>query len=330
MFNTLDPLLVSVLAAYSFVLIAAIMLGGKLPTLIRMTHTRTQLVMSFVSGLMLGIAIFHLLPHAIYTIASDQAVEIAARWTMFGLLVMFLLLRVFHFHHHDLSDDAHESQCVEHAGDDHHHHDKHLSTKPVSWMGIALGLTIHTMIDGVALAASMQADWSLLSDYQGLTVLVGLGVFLAILLHKPLDALTISSLMSDSGASKTKRRLVMFGFAIICPLSAFAALWGINFISSGHGLYVGAALAFSAGVFLCISLSDLLPEVHFHSHDRLKMTVVLLLGVGLALALVSVEPAHRHSEDNSEGNSESAVVLEIEAESNSDIHSSHHHSEGEH
>ena len=330
MLNTLDPLLVSVLAAYSFVLVAAIMLGGKLPTLIRMTHTRTQLVMSFVSGLMLGIAIFHLLPHAIYTIASDQAVEIAARWTMLGLLVMFLLLRVFHFHHHDLSDDAHESQCVEHAGDDHahHHHDKSSSTKPVSWMGIALGLTIHTMIDGVALAASMQADWSLLSDNQGLTVLVGLGVFLAILLHKPLDALTISSLMSDSGASKTKRRLVMFGFAIICPLSAFAALWGINVISSGHGLYVGAALAFSAGVFLCISLSDLLPEVHFHSHDRLKMTIVLLLGVGLALALVSVEPVHRHSD----GYSESAAVIAIEAasESNSDIHSAHQHSEGEH
>ncbi|HAB55525.1 MAG TPA: hypothetical protein DCE61_03905 [Cellvibrionales bacterium] len=322
MFNTLDPLLVSVLAAYSFVLVAAIMLGGKLPTLIRMTHTRTQLVMSFVSGLMLGIAIFHLLPHAIYTIASDQAVEIAARWTMLGLLVMFLLLRVFHFHHHDLSDDAHESQCVEHVGDDHahHHHDKSSSTKPVSWMGIALGLTIHTMIDGVALAASMQADWSLLSDNQSLTVLVGLGVFLAILLHKPLDALTISSLMSDSGASKTKRRLVMFGFAIICPLSAFAALWGINFISSGHGLYVGAALAFSAGVFLCISLSDLLPEVHFHSHDRLKMTIVLLLGVGLALALVSVEPVHRHSE--------AEVAIEIKAES--DLYSIHHHSETMH
>ena len=321
MFNIIDPLLFSVLAAYSFILVAAIMLGGKLPTLIRMTHTRTQLVMSFVSGLMLGIAIFHLLPHAIYTIASDQAVDIAARWTMFGLLVMFLLLRVFHFHHHDMSDDAHETQCVEHAGDDHaHHHDKSSSTKPVSWMGIALGLTIHTMIDGVALAASMQADWSMLSGHQGLTVLVGLGVFLAILLHKPLDALTISSLMSDSGASKTKRRLVMFGFAIICPLSAFAALWGINLISGGNGLYVGAALAFSAGVFLCISLSDLLPEVHFHSHDRLKMTVVLLLGVCLALALVSVEPAHRHSE--------SAVEVEIEAQNMSHIH--HHHSECEH
>lgn len=296
MLETIDPLLISVLAVYSFVLVAAIMLGGKLPTLVKMTHTRTQLVMSFVSGLMLGIAIFHLLPHAIYTIASDQAVEVAARWTMFGLLAMFLLLRVFHFHHHDMSDDAHDSQCVEHTSADHaHHHGGASATQPASWMGIALGLTIHTMIDGVALAASMQADWAIFSGDNNLAMLVGFGVFLAILLHKPLDALTISSLMTDSGASKIKRQLVMFAFAIICPISALAALWGINVIAGGHGLYVGAALAFSAGVFLCISLSDLLPEVHFHSHDRLKMTVVLLLGVGFALALVSIEPPHRHN-----------------------------------
>ncbi|MGB2272083.1 MAG: ZIP family metal transporter [Pseudomonadales bacterium] len=296
MFEAVDPLLLSMLAVYSVILVAAIMLGGKLPTLMTMTHTRTQLVMSFVSGLMLGIAVFHLLPHAIYTIANQQAVEIATRWTMFGLLAMFLLLRVFHFHHHDMSDDAHESQCVEHAHDNNgHDHSVSNKTKSVSWMGIALGLTIHTMIDGVALAASMQADLGLLSDHNSLAVLLGLGVFLAILLHKPLDALTISSLMNRSGASKTKRCLVMFAFAVICPLSALAALWGISFVSASYELYLGAALAFSAGVFLCISLSDLLPEVHFHSHDRLKMTIVLLLGIGLALLLVSVEPPHRHS-----------------------------------
>ncbi len=325
MIAMLDPILLSVLAAYSVVLIAAIMFGGKLPTLVVMNHTRTQLVMSFVSGLMLGIAIFHLLPHAIYTINDDQAVEIVARWTMIGLLTMFLLLRVFHFHHHDMADDAHDSQCVDHIADHHDHssasgsdhsdghkHDQHAdthsqaktkSTQHISWFGIAIGLTIHTMIDGVALAASMRADWILLESYQGLSLLVGLGVFLAILLHKPLDALTISTLMTDAGASKTSRRLVLFVFALICPVSATLVLWGLDFVSTGSGIYIGAALAFSAGVFLCISLSDLLPEVHFHSHDRLKMTVVLLLGVGLALLLVSVEPEQRHSHNKHAANS---------------------------
>lgn len=318
MMDALDPMLFGVLAAYSLILIAAIMLGGKLPTLVSMTHTRTQLIMSFVSGLMLGIAIFHLLPHAIYTISDSPsngaAVEIVARWTMVGLLTMFLLLRVFHFHHHDMAADAHETQCVEHAHIDqtttqqHNTHEQahtHASAtgatavQPLSWMGIALGLTIHTMIDGMALAASMRADWLLLGDRTGLSVLVGLGVFLAIMLHKPLDALTISTLMTDSGASPSSRRVVLFLFALICPVSALLILLGLDLLvgnDAASGLYIGAALAFSAGVFLCISLSDLLPEVHFHSHDRVKMTVVLLLGVGLALALVTIEPAHRHGE----------------------------------
>ena len=291
MINAIDPLLLAVLGGYSVILVLAVLLGGKLPSMVAMTHTRTQLVMSFVSGLMLGVALFHLLPHAIYTINDANAVEIVARWTMAGLLAMFLLLRVFHFHHHDMADDAHDTHCVEHS----HEHTHSLGPHRLSWLGIAIGLTLHTIVDGVALAASMRADWLLLDATNGVAVLVGLGVFIAILLHKPLDAVTISTLMKEGGASKFSRRLIILLFALICPISALVVLWGLDSIATGNGIYVGSALAFSAGVFLCISLSDLLPEVHFHSHDRVKMTLVLFLGVGLALALVDIEPEHRHS-----------------------------------
>ena len=57
---------------------------------------------------------------------------------------------------------------------------------------------------------------------------------------------------------------------------------------------LGLALAFSAGIFLCISLGDLLPEVHFHSHDRLKLSGMLFLGIVIALAIESL-PGHSHS-----------------------------------
>jgi zinc and cadmium transporter len=57
---------------------------------------------------------------------------------------------------------------------------------------------------------------------------------------------------------------------------------------------VAAALAFSAGAFICIALSDLLPEVHFHSHDRTKLTVAFLLGIGLAYGIGVLEPANFH------------------------------------
>jgi zinc and cadmium transporter len=45
--------------------------------------------------------------------------------------------------------------------------------------------------------------------------------------------------------------------------------------------YTAGALAFSAGTFLCISLSDLLPELQFHAHDRIALSAALLAGFGL-------------------------------------------------
>ena len=42
------------LAGYSLAIMTASLLGGWLPSLVRMTHTRTQVIMSFVAGLMLG------------------------------------------------------------------------------------------------------------------------------------------------------------------------------------------------------------------------------------------------------------------------------------
>ena len=81
-----------------FVALASIA-GGWLPSLVRLTHRRMQLMISVVAGLMLGVAMFHLLPHAVVHLESiDEAVG----WSMGGLLSMFFLIRCFHFHSHAL------------------------------------------------------------------------------------------------------------------------------------------------------------------------------------------------------------------------------------
>ena len=48
--------------------------------------------------------------------------------------------------------------------------------------------------------------------------------------------------------------------------------------------WTAVALAFSAGTFLCIALSDLLPELQFHAHDRFKLSLALLAGFCLMAA----------------------------------------------
>ena len=68
--------------------------------------------------------------------------------------------------------------------------------------------------------------------------------------------------------------------------------WYFVELSPSDGKTLAAALAFSAGAFICIALGDLLPEIQFHSHDRMKLTVLFVLGIVLAWGIGVVEPAH--------------------------------------
>jgi len=277
------------LAVQCLLIIAASLAGGMLPDWMRLTHKRLQLTMSFVGGLMLGIALLHLLPHA----AHLTSVENAAWAMLLGLLVMFLMLRMFHFHEHEPLHPPHaESIACGHDHDAAHDHDTKQEVKPptaahgLSWGGVAFGLSVHTLIDGMALAAAVQAD---LTRNQRSAALAGLSVFLAVVLHKPLDAVSITSLMTAGGWSRRARLLVNGAFAAMCPIGAVLFTLGIDAapFAAIRASLLSAVLAFSAGVFVCISMSDLLPEIEFHTHDRVGLSVSLTAGIMVA-ALLSV------------------------------------------
>jgi zinc and cadmium transporter len=276
-----------VLSAYCGLIVVASLVGGWLPSMVRLTHTGMQTLISGVGGLMLGIAVFHLLPHSLeYT----DSPTLTTRWLMGGLLVMFFLVRAFHFHHHGPAepvtcdhDHGHESEDAHHAHSEGIHH--------WNWVGVALGLALHTLIDGIALAASVRAELGSPVIFS----LFGLGTFLAVLLHKPLDAISITSLMAAGGWSGAARNAVNLGFALMCPLGVVLFLLGLDQLSYHQNLVVGCALAFAAGVFFCISLGDLLPELELHSHNRIRLSLALLIGVGLAWA---IEQTHHHAHDH--------------------------------
>lgn len=278
------------LAAYCAAIALLSLAGGLLPNWVRMTHTRTQLIMSFVSGLMLGVAFYHLLPHSIALQPSAQGADVSVWWLMIGLITMLMLLRMFHFHQHDFSaaEIEHHDLHVHAEGGHHHHSAAAPAAHRLSWVGLALGLGLHTLIDGVALGAAMQGE---LGHVAGL---LGVGVFLAILLHKPLDAMSITTIMEAGGWSRRSRALANVGFALLCPLGALLFYFGVDLLGDARHYAVAVALAFSAGAFICIALSDLLPEVHFHSHDRGKLTLAFLAGIILAYAIGVIEPAGAH------------------------------------
>lgn len=274
-----------ILIVYCVLIIVASTAGGSLPSMMKLTHRKIQLVLSLVSGVMLGVALLHLLPLSITKLGSPGPALSAC---LAGLLFMFFMVRLFHFHQHDLAVDTQhdhkQKELCDHDRDHHHVHcDHHHGGLDFSWAGLCFGLAIHTLIDGVALAAATMSEHSMW---------VGFGVFLAIFLHKPLDAMSITSLMHARGWTVNQQITVSLIFSLVCPAGALLFTLGIGQFETAD-LILGYSLAFSAGIFLCISLGDLLPEVHFHSHDRLQLSAMLLLGVAVAFG-IELLPGHSH------------------------------------
>lgn len=289
------------LALYCFLIVGASLAGGWLPQVMRLTHTRMQLMMSGVAGLMLGVGMFHMLPHAAAELGS---IDRAVAWSMTGLLTMFFLVRAFHSHEHGIVEEEtsegeqdcshHDHAHHSHSGHGHHHGHAHAhvseADQPLGWIGVAIGLSLHTALDGIALAAHVHAD----ARHAASATLLGVSTFLAIMLHKPLDALSITALMRASNWPANFRQAINAGFALMCPLGAILFSFGLRQITAEQQLVIGSALAFSSGMFICIALGDLLPELQFHRHDRVKLSLALLAGVALAYVIGLVEGEHHH------------------------------------
>jgi zinc and cadmium transporter len=209
------------------------------------------------------------------------------------MLVMFFIERFFSFHHHDVPDDAEHH----HGHDDEHHDHSHAHVHEpqgadLSWSGAALGLFLHSLLNGVALAAAVQCE-------SGASRLAGFSTFLVIVLHKPFDAMMISALMGRSGWSLAWRHTINGLFSLAIPVGVLVFYFGLmsdqfSASAASQQWWIACALAFSAGTFLCISLSDLLPELQFHRHDRVKLSAALLLGLAVAHLAAQLEAtAHR-------------------------------------
>jgi zinc and cadmium transporter len=213
---------------------------------------------------------------------------------MAGLLAMFFLIRGFHSHAHGIDESSASASNDASAPPAHDHshcsseHD-HRPPSRSSWIGVAIGLSLHTLIDGAALAAAVADE----EPGTGFAI-AGLGTFLAVALHKPLDSLSITTLMLSQGWSSKSRQAVNLAYSLACPLGAALFMLGVYQFQGESSAAIGAGLAVAAGVFLCISLGDLLPEIEYHSHDRLTLSAALLAGVALAYAIGFIEPAHLH------------------------------------
>ena len=268
--------------------------GGSSLSFLSMGHRRMQVLLSLTGGVLLGVGLLHLLPHAFLQL--NRQIDTTMTWVLVGFFVMFLLERAFHGHSHHTADGGDDGCDHDHSPGHSHDHD-HANAHAApgggrwAWCGAFAGLALHSLADGAALAASVRAD----GDH-GVGWLSGFATFLAVVLHKPFDAAIIGTLMLNAGVSSRGRRIANGLYALVVPLGAVAFLASLRVFGGQQETILGVAMALAAGAFLCIAAADLLPEVQFHSHDRVLLTSSLALGLAIAWGITVMErSSHAHT-----------------------------------
>jgi ZIP family zinc transporter/zinc and cadmium transporter len=186
------------------------------------------------AGFMLAATVFHMIPHSLEL--SDFA--------GFHILGGFFII---HFFEHVFSQHFH-------FGEENH---PDAMNKKTAW-AIMVAFLVHTFLDGVAISSALTVSFS-----------VGIVIFLAVVLHKIPDGLTIASVMLASGRTKKGA----FAASLILALATVAgSIWAAAF-SQFSGIFLGI----SAGVFLHIAATDLIPEVV--KKKNIIYSLLMLLGV---------------------------------------------------
>jgi zinc and cadmium transporter len=169
---------------------------------------------------------------------------------------------------------------------DEHEHEHHGQADPdgtgcdVHTLGVAawLGMSAHTLVDGFALAAA--------------AVNPGLGalVFLAILAHKVPNSFSLSAILLSEGYSRARAVTMNAAFALMVPAGAglYVAMRELVLVER----FTAIALAASAGTFLHLSLSDILPDLHRRGASRWRLSAAMVAGIVLMAALTLLRHDH--------------------------------------
>jgi zinc and cadmium transporter len=265
------------LSIYTGAILLGALAGGALPLFASIR--RSDLLLSFSAGVMLGAAFFHMLPEAV-----ERGGTAAIPFVVVGFLVLYLAERFVLVHvcaepgpNRRLSTAG--APLPHHEGEhDHEHHghpDPDGTGCDVHTLGVAawLGLSAHTLVDGFALGAA------------SVTPELGVLVFLAILAHKVPNAFSLSTILLSEGYSRGRAVAMNAAFALMVPVGAGLFVLLRDLVHAQR--FTAIALAASAGTFLHLSLSDILPDLHRRGASRWRLSASLVAGVA-AMALLTL------------------------------------------
>lgn len=248
----------------SVTLVSLLSLLGALFLVFGQQRLRSMLLdmVSFSAGALFGNALLHLLPEAY----EDSSQIFVGSIACLGVLIFFLIEKAIHWHHHNCHGHYLEAEELQ-----------------IKTLGITnlIGDLLHNMIDGMAIAASFY-----------FSVPLGFTTTLAIIAHEIPKEVSNFGVLLHAGFST--RSALFYNF-----LSALGAVLGAFIVIVLQGTFAGLdnfLVPFTAGSFLYIAGSDLIPELHKSNtlKNTLKHCCWMAIGMAMMIALTYVGDFHHH------------------------------------
>lgn len=204
----------------------------------------SSFLVSFAAGSLVAAAFFELIPESL---ADGMPYETGAWYIIGGILVFFLFEKGLKWYHcHD------QAVCEYHS---------------FSSTVIAADI-IHNFVDGIAIALSFAVSTE-----------VGVATTVAVFLHEIPQEIGDFGVLLHAGWSRARVLAVNALTALTAVLGALIGYFLLPWIAPAIGLI----LAFIAGSFIYIAVSDLLPELR---HNSSGIDVLHIVGIILGIVLV--------------------------------------------
>ncbi|MEK7660201.1 MAG: ZIP family metal transporter [Patescibacteria group bacterium] len=234
-------------------------------------HHLIIVLVALAIGALVGDAFFHLIPEAV---ENGMGIHTIGLFVIAGMMTFFVLEKVLghhHHHHHDESEYTSSAQVAftETGG-------LPIATiKPVGRL-VLIADSVHNYFDGVIIAASFLIN-----------IPTGIASTVAIIFHEIPQEIGDFGILLYAGYSRARALLFNLYSALFAMLGALTVL-ALGDAVQGVLIYI---VPFSAGIFIYIASSDLVPELHKRPTilSSILQMIAIAIGVGAMYALMLLE-----------------------------------------
>ena len=243
--------------------------GGVLSTVVagltlRMSHAWVPRLVSFAVGALLGAVFLELLPHALeHGDAGAVMITVLA-----GLLAFFLLEKLVLWRHaHGHAEHRDEAEETEH---EHALHPAAPGSRP--GLMILIGNAVHSLCDGIVIAAAYLADPAL-----------GIATTLAIVSHAVPQQVGDFAVLLHSGFTRRKA----FAFNVAAGLAALAGGLLAYYALADMQRLLPTVLALAGASLLYVAVADLIPSLHRRPEPLQTLAQMVAIALGIAVIAVA-------------------------------------------